>query len=93
MRLEKVVPCNVSFINALKNKYGQDYHPGIDQEVSAALMKQFKMSSFELVGMQKVQKKQALVSDFFLYLPTYLFAFFFVLAYKQIYNNLVVLRS
>lgn len=60
VRLEKVVSCNVSFINAFKSKYGQDCDPGIDQEISA-LMKQSKMSSFELVGMQKIQKKQSYV--------------------------------
>lgn len=63
VRMEKVVPCNVSFISAFKNKYGQDCDPGIDQEISA-LMKQSKMSSFELVGMQKIKTKQALVKNF-----------------------------
>lgn len=63
VRLEKVVCCNVSFISAFKNKYGQDCDPGIDQEISA-LMKQSKMSSFELVGMQKIKTEQALVSSF-----------------------------
>lgn len=62
VRLEKVVPCNVSFINAFKNKYGQDCNPGIDQEISE-FMKQSKISSFELVGMQKIQKKQSYVQN------------------------------
>lgn len=66
VHVEKVVPCKVSFIDAFKNKYGQDCDPKIDQEISA-IMKQSKMSSFELVGMHKVQKKQALVADFSLY--------------------------
>jgi len=61
-----VVPISISFINAFKNKYGQYCDPGIDQEISA-LMKQSKMASFELVGMQKIQKKQALVFYIFTY--------------------------
>jgi hypothetical protein len=61
--MEKVVPCNVSFISAFKNKYGQDCDPGINQEISA-LMKQSKIPFFELVGMQKIKTKQALVINF-----------------------------
>ncbi|VVC27021.1 Hypothetical protein CINCED_3A022009 [Cinara cedri] len=58
VRLEKIVPCNVSFMSAFKNKYGQDCDPGVDQEISI-IMKQSKMPFFELVGMQKIQEKQA----------------------------------
>lgn len=47
-------------MSAFKNKYGQDCDPGVDQDISI-IMKQSKMPFFELVGMQKIQKKQALV--------------------------------
>lgn len=64
VRLEKIVPCDVSFMNAFKNKYGQDCDPKVDQEISI-IMKQSKMPFFELVGMQKIQEKQALVMNLF----------------------------
>ncbi|XP_001945495.1 tubulin-specific chaperone E [Acyrthosiphon pisum] len=58
VHLEKVIPHNVSFINAFQSKYGQNCGNNIHQEI-IALMKQSKMPSFELVGMQKIQKTQA----------------------------------
>lgn len=58
VRLEKVIPCNVSFMDALKNKYGQHGDPGFNQEISA-LVKQSKMSFFEFVGVNKIQTKLA----------------------------------
>lgn len=58
VRLEKVIPNSISFITAFQSKYGQDFDNNVHQEI-IALMKQSKMSSFELVGMQKIQKKQA----------------------------------
>lgn len=53
-----MVPHNVSFINAFQSKYGQNCGSNIHQEI-IALMKQSKMASFELVGMQKIQETQA----------------------------------
>jgi len=53
-----VIPNSISFITAFQSKYGQDFDNNVHQEI-IALMKQSKMSSFELVGMQKIQKKQA----------------------------------
>ncbi|XP_025190549.1 tubulin-specific chaperone E isoform X1 [Melanaphis sacchari] len=58
VRLEKVIPNSISFITAFRSKYGQDFDDNVHQEIMA-LMKQSKMASFELVGMQKIQKKQA----------------------------------
>lgn len=68
-------------MSAFKNKYGQDCDPGIDQEISA-LMKQSKMSSFELVGMQKIKKKQAYV----LFILYYLFSIIHNLLFKDSYK-------
>lgn len=53
-----MIPHNVSFIKAFLSKYGQSCGNNIQQEINA-LMKQSKMASFELVGMQKIQKTQA----------------------------------
>lgn len=53
-------------MDALKNKYGHHGDPGFNQEISA-LVRQSKMSFFEFVGVNKIQKKLALVI-IFLYL-------------------------
>ncbi|XP_050425004.1 tubulin-specific chaperone E [Adelges cooleyi] len=57
VRPEKVTLCEVSFLEAFKNKYGKNCDPIIDEEISA-IIKQSKMSLFEVVGMQKLQEKQ-----------------------------------
>ncbi|XP_060840515.1 tubulin-specific chaperone E [Rhopalosiphum padi] len=61
VRLEKVIPNSISFITAFQSKYGQDFDNSVHQDI-IQFMKQSKMSklaSFDLVGMQKIKKKQA----------------------------------
>ncbi|XP_050549145.1 tubulin-specific chaperone E [Daktulosphaira vitifoliae] len=58
VKVEKVIPCQVTFLQAFKFKYGQNCDPVINDDI-CAIRKQSKMSLFEVVGMQKIQEKQA----------------------------------
>lgn len=86
VRLEQVIPCNVSCISAFKNKYGQHYYdPKINQEISA-WVKHLKMSSFELIAMQKNSEKTSVSINSFIFLLV-LYGLF-----KTLYNLDVLLH-
>lgn len=58
VRHENVRSCNVSFISALKNKYGREYcDPNADKKI-AAFMNACKVQCIELVGMPEITKQQ-----------------------------------